>query len=137
LHLGNYTGILGWSLAELTIGTIAASLPTLAFLLPSSRKGSSSYPQRLENRSAYTNAPSYAGGNSFHSNTVSRCRSTRDLSSQERLAADNDRTIGIVRTFEIELESKKRSSGLDSEDNIMKTERSSDEATFTTYRVRN
>lgn len=27
-------GVLGWSLAELTIGVLAASLPTLAFLLP-------------------------------------------------------------------------------------------------------
>lgn len=38
--LWNYTAILGWTTAELTIGAVAASLPTLAFLLPLPHRGS-------------------------------------------------------------------------------------------------
>ena len=39
--LWNYTGVLGWSLAELAVGVVTVSLPTLAFLLPRSTTATS------------------------------------------------------------------------------------------------
>lgn len=127
--LWNYTGILGWSMAELTITTIAASLPTLVFLLPGSR-----------NRSVVGDA-SGSQGTDHAAATAGRARLSALGKRSHRLAGDDDERImttvhapsassredldaaergspGIMRTIDIELESKKRaSSNLDSEEN--------------------
>lgn len=109
--LWNYTAILGWSLAELTIGTVAASLPTLAFLFPLTRQGRGS-------AASHQNAHVHLSSAGARHNSMTSGPS----SSREGLAAAEDDNLGITRTIEIELESKKRgSSDFDSQEHVVAT----------------
>lgn len=121
---GNYTGILGWSLAELTIGTIAASLPTVAFLFPSSKKGLSSNPQQ----SGFSKSGTSHKVNSFYNNKMSRITSHDGVT---RGASKNSGSAGIMRTVEIDIELEEKKLGLSkfgSEERIVRVCRSSEEA---------
>lgn len=131
--LWNYTGILGWTVAELTVGAVAASLPTLAFLLPlpgrGSRAGSgghggSRHTGQVELAASSTRGTPHGGGDGS-SRTADEARTVTmtSSSSREGLAADGC-APGIMRTIEIEieLESKKRaSSDLDSQEHAAVT----------------
>lgn len=132
--LWNYTAILGWTIAELTIGAVAASLPTLAFLVPLPGRGSragtgghagSRHTGQMElasSASARGGARSGAGGSSRVADEERMVTMTTS-SSRERLAADGC-APGVMETIEIEieLESKKRaSSNFDSQDHTVVT----------------
>ena len=103
---GNYTGILGWSLVELTLGVLAASLPTLAFFLPKSMKTNNSIPT-AEVRVSHTHSKNYDSARRVNTKT------SFHLEDPDDLYVDTERT-GIVRTQEVEL-SRRQSSDLDSE----------------------
>lgn len=130
--LWNYTAILGWSVAEITIGAVAASLPTLAFLLPlpspRSRNGGSGRRGGSRNTGQVELATSSADGVARSNNGSRAADEARSVtmttsSSRERLA-DDECATGIVRTIEIEieLESKKRaSSDVDSQEHAVAT----------------
>lgn len=113
--LWNYTGILGWSLAELTIGTVAASLPTLAFLFPLHRQG-----QGRGSAASHHNNHVHLSSNAADAGHGTM--SSGPSSSREGLAPTEGATLGITRTIEIELESKKRaSSDFDSLEHVIAT----------------
>lgn len=89
----NYTGILGWSCVELTVGVVAASLPTFAFLLPKSMKS--------EQQQQYKQSTRCPGATDEHSH---KFRTPR-----EEWGSESD-MVGIVRTTEIDIEMRGRTS---------------------------
>lgn len=150
--LWNYTAILGWTTAELTIGAVAASLPTLAFLLPLPHRGSRSGshvggggsgaggpggPIHSPHHHGHVKSGGFSSARGLASGGVGGESSSRvttneegmltmtPSSSREHLAASDGggglcAQEGIMRTIEIELESKKRaSSDLDSQEHAV------------------
>ena len=133
LYSGNYTGILGWSVVELTLGVLAASLPTLAFLLPFSARTDESFTNN--NSSDHTNEtqtksfPSFAP-NPNVSSAVARVPRGEDFSrghskihksigNESWLDIDDEAdTIGIMNSHspeDIEM-NRRQSSEISSED---------------------
>lgn len=126
--LWNYTGILGWSVAELTIGMVAASLPTLVFLMPGNRERSgvsASGTQGTRHTTATQRQAQLPAlgkrAQRFAGDDEDRMVSTvTSASSREDLEAAACYSPGIMRTIEIELEMKKRgSSDFDSEEHLV------------------
>lgn len=99
--LGNYTGILGWSLCELSLGVIAASLPTLGFLLPASFRTTRKYHSHASGSMAQKGGsyPPHGGAvlvrDAFHKESGST------QSSRSGSKAESD-TIAIIRQHDLE-----------------------------------
>lgn len=85
---GNYTGILAWSIVELTVGVLTASLPTLAFLVPGWTSTSSS-------------SSSSANINRRPSEVETKSRTKQRPPRQQTPESD---TVGIMRTTDIDIE---------------------------------
>jgi hypothetical protein len=111
--LWNYTGILGWSLVELTLGVLAASLPTLAFILPKSlRSTDKQYHGSAEVRTDHSHSHGKSPfGPSYEPNTKTSRRNITVHDDDSDLELEQG-IMGIVRTDEFEM--RKTSSEVDS-----------------------
>ena len=104
--------VLGWSLVELSLGVLAASLPTLAFLLPESMKHNPYTYPTAEVRVSYR-------GNDYDPSR--RINTETSFGSLKRHSKLQDDLVGIVRTREVELD-RRPNSDTGSEDPVINQE---------------